>query len=77
MRWITPFAARNGADSVAGGAEDGRRGSALAEALAIVACTFDYSHPIAPERHQFAEREPVTPDGASASAVSDVQCGPE
>jgi hypothetical protein len=53
--------ARAGADTVAGGTEDGLRSSVFAEALAVLARTFDFSHPIAPERHRLAELKPVTP----------------
>ena len=61
MRRFTHSAARTASDNVAGGTEDGQRSSAVAEALAVLACTFDFSHPIAPERHRLAEREPGTP----------------
>jgi hypothetical protein len=67
MRWFTRFTARIAPATVAGGTEAGLRSNALAEALAVAASTFDFSHPIAPERHRVAEREPGTPGARPAA----------
>ena len=59
---FTRSAARTASDDVARDARDGRCSTALAEALAVLVRTLDFSHPIAPERHGLQVREPITPD---------------